>query len=134
MANVYALQGRCSSGKTSTIREVFNQLKQKYPAAIINIILQKTDIKVIMDIGRIKVGIESQGDPNSRLKQSLCDFVQLNCDVIFCAVRTSGMTVDWVNQHASTHGIHYIQQNLVQNNYAATNANTAQSLIQTAGL
>lgn len=119
MANIYALQGRCSSGKTSTIREVFYQLKQKYPAAIINIILQKTDIKVIMDIGRIKVGIESQGDPNSRLKQSLCDFVQLNCDVIFCAVRTSGMTVDWVNQHASTHRIHYIQQNLVQSTVSA---------------
>jgi len=134
MANLYALQGRGKTGKTSTLKEVFNLLSQKYPLAVTEVIRQTSDIKIIMLINGIKVGIESEGDPNGRLEESLHDFVQSNCNVIFCAVRTRGMTVGWVNHYAATYRIQYVGQKLVKTDYTVTNVNTAQSLIQTAGL
>jgi len=133
MANLYALQGRGKTGKTSTLKEVFNQLSQKYPLAVTEVIRQTSDIKIIMVINGIKVGIESEGDPNGRLEESLHDFVQSSCNVIFCAVRTRGMTVDWVEQYAPTYRIQYVRQNFVETDYFVTNVKTAQSLIQGAG-
>ena len=51
----------------------------------------------IITIDKIKIGIESQGDPNSRLFESLKEFVKINCDLIICSTRTSGATVGAVS-------------------------------------
>ncbi len=135
MNHIVALSGVGNSGKTTTINEVFTLLQSKYPAAITNIIIQRVDIKVIMTINGKKVGIESQGDPNSRLEKSLACFVNANCDVIICATRTSGMTVDWVNNYKSTHKIDFISKSRVpQSQQAAQNSQSAQQIISTAGL
>jgi len=80
------------------------------------------------------VGIESQGDPNSRLQQSILDFAVAKCDIIFCACRTSGMTVGWVNALSATYSIHFVAQTYVANNQGATNAATSSSLMQLAGI
>jgi hypothetical protein len=39
------------------------------------------------------MGIESQGDPNSRIFKSLPFFVNKECDIILCACRNRGETV-----------------------------------------
>lgn len=39
------------------------------------------------------IGIESQGDPNSRQHESLDLFLKNNCDIIICASRSRGETV-----------------------------------------
>ncbi|OBU10610.1 hypothetical protein [Morganella psychrotolerans] len=134
MAKIYALQGRGNCGKTSTLKEIFNQLKAKYPNAIINIINENSDITIELNINGVKIGIESQGDPNSRLETSLLHFVSVNCDVIFCAVRTSGMTVQWVNNCSNTHNIEFIPKHSSSNEHAQTNALQATSMISLAGL
>ncbi len=48
-------------------------------------------------INGARIGFESQGDPNSRLKESLDLFTAKNCKVIVCATRTDGETVDAVD-------------------------------------
>jgi hypothetical protein len=58
------------------------------------------DITVVMTIDEVKVGIESQGDPNSRLFNSLDHFVKIGCKVIVCATRSRGATVEAVNSLA----------------------------------
>jgi hypothetical protein len=48
--------------------------------------------------GDVKVGIESRGDPSSRLFKSLETFDKAGCKVILCATRTKGETVKAVEK------------------------------------
>lgn len=86
---VIANKGTAECGKSSSIKEVFNKLIAIYPY---NILIEDGDIKAIITIGNILVGIESQGDPNSRMMQSMNDFVSMGCQIIVAACRTSGET------------------------------------------
>lgn len=141
MTSIYALQGKRDCGKTSTLKEVFVQLQKKYPSAKVNFLIpgRGGDIKVTMEISinnkKLLVGIETQGDPNSRLNQSLHDFIQMGCDIIFCAARTSGMTVNAVKHYASlSHSVTFVQKVMVQQNFNQVNIQQAQSMITLSGL
>ena len=136
MGNLFALYGRANCGKSETIRNIFDQLKMKYPTAQINQIYFGSDIKVIIKgIKGLSIGIESMGDPNSRLKQSLIDFENNGCDIIFCASRTRGMTVDWINSHSKKYTIDWTAQKHASANVRTTNnQRVAQTLIVKAGL
>lgn len=136
MPHLYALQGPGSCGKSSTLIHLFHALQTKYPSATIQTLHSGTiDIAVILrGVKGLVVGIESRGDPNSRLQQSLSAFAAAKCDIIFCACRTSGMTVGWVNALSTAYSIHFVAQTQVANNYGATNAATAASLMQQAGI
>ena len=100
---VSALRGNANQGKSETIKEVARLLIAAYPAAAMTpakIDFSK-DIKLILTLDGLKIGIESQGDPNSRLPKSLEEFALAGCDLIICATRTSGETVNAVqNLHA----------------------------------
>ncbi|SFW78457.1 hypothetical protein [Chitinophaga sancti] len=92
-----AINGTASTGKSSSIKAIVNNIHTYFPQATIEFIISDGDINVLVKIGEVIIGIESQGDPNSRLQKSLADFAELNCDIIICASRTSGMTVDWID-------------------------------------
>ena len=136
MAHIIALQGIGSSGKTQTLIQVFGYLQAKYPAETVQILHRGTiDIKVVLrDINGKVVGIESQGDPNSRLQHSLAEFLTLKCDVIFCACRSSGMTVNWINALSPPHNVQFVQKLRAASNYAIANSADATALIAVAGL
>ncbi|MGN7724525.1 hypothetical protein ACTJIL_01730 [Luteimonas sp. 22616] len=135
MSHIIALQGRASSGKTSTLLQVFSDLQAKHPSAMVQILAGRTDLKVLMHgVNGKVVGIETQGDPNSRLKKSLSDFLAAKCDIIFCACRTSGMTVTWVNAHSAKHKVQFVPQTSVASGQAKANAAMAAHLIKVAGL
>ena len=135
MNDLFALQGRHDCGKTETLNDVIQLLTSKYSKANINIVINGKDKKVIMkNVNGFTIGIETQGDPNSRLEQSLLDFLNANCNIIFCACRTSGMTVDWVHSLAKKYNIHFIKQTITTNNTTNSNMNKAISIIQLAGL
>ena len=105
MKVLYVLQGAGEKGKSSTLNILIDELVKKYPNATKRILEQdiSCDQKVIFDNlnGHI-IGIETQGDPNSRLPESLNDFEKAQCDIIFCACRTRGSTVDTI-QNFVTH-------------------------------
>jgi len=136
MPHLYALQGPGNCGKSDTLIRLFKALETKYPSATIYALHRGTkDIGVIMrGVKGFVVGVESQGDPNSRLQHSLPAFAAAKCDIIFCACRTSGMTVGWVNALSAAYSVHFIAQTQVANNHAATNSVTASSLMQQAGI
>ncbi|MCW4451159.1 hypothetical protein OK344_02945 [Kaistella sp. BT6-1-3] len=115
MKNIYALYGRGEIGKTSTIKEVYKLLIKKFGNKIIvetdtNIFYEKGDIRVTVKINGKLIGIESQGDPDSRLKTSLNIFVEMNCDIILCATRTRGTTVDFVKLLEPEYKIDWIKK------------------------
>ena len=98
MKKVIALWGCSNVGKSSTIKQVCELLLARYPKAEKEYGIFRVDIRVVLTINGVKVGIESQGDPSSRLPESLSLFVKLGCKVIVCATRTKGQTVDAVNK------------------------------------
>jgi hypothetical protein len=61
----------------------------------------------VQNTGGFLVGIESPCDPNSRLEDSLNEFEQHNCGITFCAARTRGMTVQWINSHSQKYHINF---------------------------
>lgn len=97
---IIAIHGRAKQGKSRTIRGIFNELIQNNGAIILNDIepILNGDIRVILRIGEIRIGIESEGDPNGRSLDSIPAFVNLGCNIILCASRTSGETVDIINR------------------------------------
>lgn len=103
---VIANWGHSNQGKSSVVKLVAQAFLKKYSSATISPsnINFTLDIKCIITIGKIKIGFESQGDPNSRLHESLKEFAALNVDVIVCSTRTSGKTVTSVNQIHDRHG------------------------------
>jgi ABC-type dipeptide/oligopeptide/nickel transport system ATPase component len=142
MKKIVALQGSSNCGKSTTIRNVFELLVKKYniqPSQIQDCYPnhgKHPDCKVILkNVNGHKIGIEGQGDPNSRQKQSFDDFAKDGCDIIFCTCRTSGMTVDWINAYKDTYELKFIQQTKVPKNKIAMNNDAmAKKMIEEAGL
>ncbi len=103
---VIANWGHARQGKSDTVKRIARIILSNFPQAttIPPVIDFSTDIKVIITIDKLKIGIESQGDPNSRLFESLNEFAKENCDLIVCSTRTSGATVDAVSELNSSSG------------------------------
>lgn len=98
---VIANSNIAEQGKSSSIIEVFNQLSKKYPTNV-KILEDDYDIKAIVIVKGVKIGIESQGDPGSRLETSMKYFVSQDCKIIVAACRTKWDTYNTIaslNQH-----------------------------------
>ena len=141
MKALYALQGAGQRGKSSTLNILIDELAKKYPNATKRILIpgMGRDQQVIFDnLNGHVIGIETQGDPNSRLPQSLKDFAKAQCDIIFCACRTSGSTVDAIQSFAKQYSytVNIIKQTYEKNasKQTASNTNVAHAMIQQAGL
>jgi len=128
---IFALKGRAKVGKTSTIKIIYDLFKNNYESATFNEIIFNTDIdpdiKVIIAIDGIKIGIESQGDPYGRLKDSLTDFVENGCQIIICASRTKGMTKNWIEYYSNHFKIEWIKKQISQNKENQNRDNQAQA-------
>ena len=80
-------------GKSQTIRTVVELLTANHPDATIeHDHITKADTRVVLNINGRKIGVESR-----LVNDSLDLFVNLACDVIVCATRSSGATVNAVN-------------------------------------
>jgi hypothetical protein len=103
---VFANWGHAQEGKSETVKKIAQEITSAFPTATTNPVTidYSGDIQVIITIGNIKIGIESQGDPNSRIFASLTKFSTANCDIIVCSTRTSGATVHAVKNLHASHG------------------------------
>ena len=108
---VIGLWGKGNVGKSQTIKKAYEILKSRHKTATEEYLIDGVDVRVVLTINGLKIGIESQGDPSSRLEKSLLLFMKVKCTVIVCATRTRGQTVSaveslqpdydviWINQH-----------------------------------
>jgi hypothetical protein len=105
MKTVFALSGVAECGKSETIRLLFEQLSTQFDFEFIGeqINPETGDIRVVIKINGVLIGIESQGDPNSRLFASLKIFIEIDVRIIICATRTRGATV-WAVQDLKKEG------------------------------
>jgi uncharacterized Zn ribbon protein len=149
MGIIVALVGRKKCGKSPTLKLVFEILKDKYKVPedrLEHRALKGDDIKIIMDIEVMaeikthKIGIASQGDPGPYLilPQTLNDFENAGCDIIFCACRTRGATKNCIKAHTKyTH--QFINQTILPHNRTEqqeteSNKSKAQEMIRAADL
>lgn len=102
MKTILALRGAGKRGKSTTLGMLIEMIKVEYPSANLEEAKFKIDITIVITINGKKIGIETQGDPNSRLGASLKRFIEIGCKVIICASRSYGSTVDLINTAAST--------------------------------
>ena len=94
MKKVFALKGRRNVGKDQTIRTVDELLRTKYPdVRVEHEHRTNAELRVVLSINGVKIGVES----TARIEASYDLFVNLGCDVIICATRTTGKTVNAVN-------------------------------------
>lgn len=113
---IIAIYGRSHEGKSETIKKVFENLLRDFPnAKALTIPDYSGDILTAIQLDKIKIGFESQGDPNSRminndtincLADKELDIDLGGCDIIICATRTEGMTVKKVDEIANKFGYH----------------------------
>ena len=103
MKTILTLRGAGNRGKSTTLGMLIELIKTAYPSATFEEKAKfKIDITIVITINGKKVGIETQGDPNSRLGASLKHFIKIGCTMIICASRSYGSTVDLVNAAAAS--------------------------------
>ena len=107
---IIAVHGRANEGKSETIKNVCKIILDTFPIAKPSKenINYSDDINLIIDINGVRIGIESQGDPNSRMiwKKTVRKLAEEKCDIILCATRTSGETVKTVDKIANDFDYH----------------------------
>jgi hypothetical protein len=96
MKTLLALRGAGSRGKSASLCMLIKMIRAAYPDASFDEKRFKVDVTLVVTINGRKIGIETQGDPNSRLTKSLKHFIEIQCKVIACACRSFGQTVEAV--------------------------------------
>lgn len=94
-------------GKTESLRNLATILINNQNITCIKpenrILATNGDFRAVFKIDGIIIGIESQGDPNTGLKNRLTKlFNDYNCQIIVCASRTKGDTVHDVESFAKS--------------------------------
>ena len=113
MRKIYAIRGVQKTGKSESIKIFYDKLKAKYTNLEISdkyTPIYDGDISVVVEINGKIIAIESQGDPNSRILDSLPKFAAIPANIIICATRTRGSTVDVVKQQQENYQITWIDK------------------------
>lgn len=103
---IIAVWGNANTGKSTTIKMIYRMFFEMYSnVTILNEgPISTVDITKIFSVEGHKIGIESQGDPNSNIFNSLKLFNKEKCELIICATRTKGNTVKEVMIYESDYG------------------------------
>lgn len=112
MTNIYAVYGAANKGKTTTLGMIRKNLKEKYPSFTERIRYEEDwgDFSVILDnINGKKIGIESEGETEN-LVESLKYFISEKCDIIFCASRTRGFSMNCIKSYENGNDVEYIKK------------------------
>lgn len=66
------------------------------------------EVEVLLTVNGHRVGLVSQGDPNTSLENRLRSVVAKGCEVLVCSCRTRGETVAAVHRIAKEHSCRII--------------------------
>lgn len=136
MKKIVALRGSANKGKSETLRIVIQKLKEKYSSVSYKPFEQNDkDEKCVFDnLKGMKIGVETQGDPGCRLPKSLQDFTQMMCDIIICACRTKGSTIEAIELYRNEYEITYIKKTVSKIDFKRTNECDADRILKEIGL
>lgn len=84
-------------GKSTSIRGVYHELQKKHELKELREVIRgkqpDSDISALFEINGVRFGLESQGEPDSRIFDSLDEFIKNECDIIIVSCRTEGEVI-----------------------------------------
>ena len=133
LERIYALYGASNSGKTSTLIELINILRESSEKVIIDENVGDSDRRAVFQINGRNVGVSTQGDCESQVKEHL-DVIEPLSNIIFCATRTRGATCHHVVERFGDK-LTWIQNFGIYNNkaYAFDNSDFIESSYKSIG-
>lgn len=133
MKKIIALYGAGNRGKSTTLKMVYKSLRASFelmPEKDVQsdkhgkfFLEESSDVRAIFIVNGTRVGLESQGDPNRRLEESLPFFKKNGCDVIACTSRSRGMTVEWIRKLEPEYEVEWIKKTVADNESAEVSCN-----------
>lgn len=106
-------KGYSNTGKSKALKAVFFRLLAEHGELMqVKRLLHGSldfydtgDLGVIFTYRGILVGLESEGDPKGKyMEKSLTEFMNESCDIIICACRTKGSTINNLKENWSPEG------------------------------
>jgi len=139
---IIAVRNKGGTGKTSTIRELAKLVLQTYPNHISIFakpisVPPRGDFRLVIKIKKKTIAFESKGDPNTDLGDRLLYLANnYEADVIFCTTRTSGGTVDAVENLRINKGFDTVWTSTYQtgSNHGVVNQLKAKHILDLSGL
>ncbi len=136
MKTIICIWGASNQGKSETIKGLVPIILNNYPNATTDpvTISYHADIKAIIDIGLLKIGIHSQGDVAHWVRIGLDDLAANACDIIICACRSRGLTLHEVGNMHNKYGyriIWFANYTSYQVNHSVLNAHSSNQLFET---
>ncbi len=103
------VQGKSKTGKTTTLHMLIKLFLSK-GATIISPPEKrpKKDIWVIMSFENLKIGISTSGDFKYIVENAIEYFNKENCDIVFCASRTKGDVIDYVESLKTKYEVYVV--------------------------
>ena len=141
---IICLQGKCDSGKTSTMKRLAKTLLQTYKGNSKEDVEYLWDISgsdfvmTIKDVNGNKVGINSRGDDWKFIKHWLEILAENKCDIIFCTCHSYGRTEEIIREFANLYNYKpaFISKDRedVESKHKTAEENAVKNLIEEAGL
>ena len=123
--------GLSEIGKTPAIKTIWQKLKNGSNPPLDT---SSDDICDIVYLDGHKIGIESQGDPDSKQKEWIDELIKEECEIIICASRTKGSTVEIVESRAKDYGYDLIWLSPLSSTQSSLhpylNSTTSESIIK----
>lgn len=104
MKTIIAIYGASGTGKSTTIIETYKMLLERIPKPK-DPPDSDYDINEIIEYCGKKIGIVGTGDPNSDHAELIDEKHEANCDIILCASRTKGETVENIRKYYSNYNV-----------------------------
>lgn len=133
MKTVIAVSGKTNCGKTMSIFLANELLLREYPHAVVEKFGKSTrEILQTLSFDGVKIGIESEGKPGGRMRFSLMDLAECNCDVIICATRSMGDTVEAAASLGKSYNVRWLYKQYADDraNQEAENLAMAKQIVK----
>ena len=133
--HIICLQGRSSSGKTTTISMLYNQLlKNGFTIVEGGPVRPGANFSAILKRKGVLLGITSYGDMAEQIRSRLSGFQNANCNLAICACRGTGVTLETVrNFPGCTHEFMAKTVETNQRNFFTANTHDAEGLFNMTG-
>jgi hypothetical protein len=102
MKRAIIVKGTANTGKSTIIFSIYDWIVSTYcvkPIANSTWVTNGVnEVRAVLEVGKLKIGIASPGDTYQEVDQNLDEFFKHDVDIIICSCRTRGYSFDHVRR------------------------------------
>ena len=103
---IIGLKGKANVGKSMTLSRLGRQLRNA--GGVTQDDIDKSEYWAVFEYQGVKIGVQTYGDHVNDVSAGIAGFLDRQCAIIVTASKTTGDTVDHLNQVAGTNGYRII--------------------------